>query len=301
MSLRKPNLTVRLEIAALACLILPLFLSACSRLARSQAPSESPPPFEVRLELDKNAYRPGEIVACKVKIVSLLDDDLLVAPLQPVENRSAANLNFYMGRWGDPIDAVRRIPVQFDPPGKRFQPIEIAARGKIEEKFSFVTLTQAPGDYKLQAHYTTSLQLTHQENKIVVSTPVKYTVKGKPLFRRDANGLIVEEDAVRAAVDAYGKLARETRAILVPYERPGGGPADEDSGLLMWWVTIEKMPSDIGAGESSRAAYHVSPYGGQVRPASKAFMWKPKEEAKPMPVRKSTPMPGAKTGSAGRN
>ena len=270
MTFSKQPLKARLFLLSLVCLVLVSSLCACSRLAVSGGAGKTERlPFELRIELDKSSYRPGEMVVCTVKLISLMDDDVMIMPLQALESRNESNLNFYIGGWAEATDAVRRVPVQLVLPPNKRQPREVAARGQIEETLTFVNLTEFPGTFKLQAHYTSALMVSKQETRMIISVPIKYTVAGSKLFERDADGMITEDEAIRLAVKSYGKLSRETRAILVPHE---------DSGLFKWWVTIEKMPHDITANDSPRIAFYVSPYTGKVQGGAAAFIWKSKDD-----------------------
>jgi len=94
-----------------------------------------------------------------------------------------------------------------------------------------------------------------------LSAIVTLKVDGPTLFKRDRNGLLLKEEALRVAKEKYGKPVNSAEAVL----------RETETELLDWWVTLEKAPSDVGQGENRLVAYCVSPYGGFVRKETEPF------------------------------
>lgn len=262
-------------LALLAGLALTAF-SGCSSSTINPEDDEvfKEPVFECRLKLDKSKYRPGEMVRCTVEIVNKSEDDLVIVPPVARRHQTQSNLNFWFSTEGA-MDVRRVVPVL--PDGRVMKkmpdpsPKPIMAKGRLEEEdFFFTGLTMEPGKFRLQAHFKSSLHVRIAGRNIAISPHVEFEVKGKPKYRRNEDGFLLESEAIRVAKEAYGKLTKDGYAII----------AMNDKGLYDWWVTLERMPYDVKPGEHPLIAFYVSPYGGFVREEAKPFL-KPVEQKEP--------------------
>ena len=233
---------------------------------------QAEPVFKVEVDLDKKTYRVGDMVQCQVRVINQTTDDLLIVPPMARRLKSQSNIDFYYGFKGA-FDVRRVVPVLPDaedvkklgtPP-----PEPISGEGQLKPRdFFFTTITSEPGTYQFQAHFMSSLHVRTPGRNIAYSVPVEFRVKDKVALRRDEEGMVLADEAVRVAKDKYGKLVRDGYAMLVK----------NDKGLWDWRVTLEKMPSDVRPGEEKLIAYNVSPYGGFVREENVMPFLKPKRE-----------------------
>ncbi|HPS00286.1 MAG TPA: hypothetical protein PLA90_01965 [Candidatus Sumerlaeota bacterium] len=255
--------------------------STPGKAPKAPVAKEAAPPKEVkdRIELqvkfDKAEYRPGEMVVCQVELVNRYNAPMLVAQPVSVKQVRHSNLHFRLMRKGDE-QIYRRVPVVIREPAlvadvlaPRFESLQPGAG--LLEKFAFVNLTRAEGEYVLYAEYesvsardkgngdTADAKKETQKSGV----PVEFTVKGKRLWQRDGNDLLTREEAIRVARAKCGGEVTGARATLV----------ETESSLLDWWVTLDRAAG-------GRAGYYVSPYGGFVRSQAPSLAVEPEEALK---------------------
>ena len=252
-------------------LILPILavsLFGCAQIRKSiSTPTPEKPTFAVHLSLDHSpgapasaaktsatipVFRPGEGVICTVEITNLLDKpvDLLV----PYSERQKidSNINFFR-KFKDGINVVRCVPV-YSSKDKRHETITLAPHTSLKRPFIFTNITILPGLQLLQVEYTPSSFEPNSTDTPVFSPFVEYKIAGERLWKRDPDGILLKEDAIRVAQKEYGKPVKSAEAHLI----------ENEAGFLDWWVTLEKMPADVTGG-ISKLAYFINPYGAFVR------------------------------------
>jgi hypothetical protein len=238
-------------------------------------PKEVKNRIELQVQFDKSEYRPGEMAVCQVELVNRYDTPMLVAQPVSVKQVRHSNLHFRLMRKGDaPI--YRRVPVVIHEPAlvadvlaPRFESLQPGAG--VLEKFAFVNLTRAEGEYVLYIEYESvaardkgngdSPDAKKDAQKSGVT--VEFSVKGARLWQRDSNDLLTREEAIRVAKAKCGGEVTGARATLV----------ETESSLLDWWVTLDRAAG-------GRVGYYVSPYGGFVRSQAPTLAVEPEEALK---------------------
>ncbi len=244
---------------------------------KAAPPREQKDRIELQVRFDKSEYRPGEMVVCQVELVNHYDTPMLVAQPVSVKQVRHSNLHFRLLRKGsEPI--YRRAPVVIKQPAlmgdalaPQFESLQPGAG--LLEKFAFVNLTRAEGEYVLYAEYESVTArdkgngdaATAEKEVQKSGVSVEFAVKGDRLWQRDTNDLLTREEAIRVAKAKYGREVAGARATLV----------ETESSLLDWWVTL-----DAPAGANARAGFYVSPYGGFVRAQAPALAMEPEQALK---------------------
>lgn len=268
-----PRFSPRVKAGLLAVAAAGALCASCSSLKRTAAAQAGPEPrFQIEIRLGKEVYRPGEMVVCTLEVRNLPNRPARIVPPVSRRSRNESNLTFWRRLNEEKGEIVRRAPIEIpnNPPPPA---VAIEAGGALTERFAFVNLTEKEGDFTLQAHYNIPVVGEKEgassiELAISPATTARFEVKGERLWRRDRDGLIVEEDAVRAAKARYGDVFKSAHAVLHKNE----------AGLYDWWVTLERMPYDVGPGETKWIACYTNPYGGQVIEDRKAVPFRLKGE-----------------------
>ncbi len=223
--------------------------ASCSRLEEGMLTAPTLMPL---VTLDKEVYRPGEMAVCELELVNYLEEIVFVPEPYSTRFSRESNLNFRTIRKDD-LKTLRRTPIAIKK--QRFPlMVQIDGMGTYKKKFAFVNLTEEAGSYQFLAEYFTASVDSQSERK-TLSARLEFKVEGERLWRRNRQGHIVKDDAIRIAREKYGRPVKSADAFL----------KETVSDLLDWWVTLERAPEDVGPGESDRVAYYISPYGGFVR------------------------------------
>ena len=266
-----PRFALRVKAALLV--VAAALAASCSSLKHTAAAQGGAEPrFQIEIRLDKGVYRPGEMIVCALEVRNLQDRPARIVPPFSRRSKNESTLGFWRRLNDEGGEIVRRAPIEI--PSRPAPPVvAIETRGTLTEKFAFVNLTEKEGDFSLQAHYNIhALEeeegASSMELAVSSATAARFEVKGERLWRRDRDGLIVKEDALRAAKARYGDVFKSAHAVLHKNE----------AGLYDWWVTLERMPYDVGPGETKWIACYTSPYGGHVIETRKAAPVRPKEE-----------------------
>lgn len=273
------------------CLLLPIligfFLTALAGCARFGSHSGDPKmgPVWVRVELDKQTYRPGEMVVCTVELVNPHPGPLVIQEPICSHYPRYANLNFLFCDNMETGHMLYRAPVIVrEPQGSGADtyapPLTLPEQWKgSKTKYAFVNLTGQVGEFKILARYSvspvreTALGRRSLKKMQVYSEAMTFKVEGDPLFTRNPNGLISKADAQRAALLQYDPHAeRRFQAMRAALVQP-----QEGMDMLDWWVAFDRDPTDIRPGEAPSIAFYVSPYGGFVRSEAEPFSKNPLE------------------------
>lgn len=262
-------------IRSLACTVLLCSLSACS-LFKAATPKQM---LYLRVETDKQIYRPGEMVLAKAEIINVYDEPLTIETMISSEEPKKSNLNFRQmksGAW----DFARKSPVVMTAPRTvagflMANPIQLEPGESTTEKFAFVNLTENSGPCRLWTEYTakpsspskSKRALKERKNHSAVTSVSEFSVEGPRLWKRE-HGIIVYDEALKIAKAKYGKDVKDVKGILTENKK---------NLLVDWWVTIEKKPEDVKEGESPFVAYFISPYGAFVRKSAPPFSMDPTE------------------------
>ncbi len=253
------------------------------------AEEEAAPPepkkdcIELQVRFDKSEYRPGEMIVCQVELVNRYDAAMLVAQPVSVKQVRHSNLHFRLARK-DAEQMYRRVPVVIQNPPlagdmlvAQFESLQPGAG--LLEKFAFVNLTRAEGEYVLFVEYESVAARDNGAGEAASDkkepqkqgVSVEFSVKGPRLWKRDTNDLLTREEAIRVAQAKYGRPTTGARATLV----------ETESNLLDWWVTLDRQSGDVAAGEGgARVGFYVSPYGGFVRAQAPALAVEPEQALK---------------------
>ncbi|MFW6303798.1 MAG: hypothetical protein ACOC2L_04180 [Candidatus Sumerlaeota bacterium] len=255
---------MRLSFLVILLSLLMLGLSACSGI---QGPGEADSPvLSLMLTLDKDSYKPGEMVVAEIELVNMLDETIAVEQPHCAELPKDSNLHIRVTP-ADKLDPLRHGPVEIradiEPTYVLVPPYQSR-----RVKYAFTTLTRKRGDFLVWAEYdrkpyrliNPTGSLTKENLEIidispVFSTSMPYSVEGERLFERNIAGILTKEAAVKVAREAYGKPVKQARAALV----------ETQSDLYDYWVTLQKQPDDVGEEETSYVSYFISPYGGFIR------------------------------------
>lgn len=275
------------------CLLLPILtgffltaLAGCSQLAPPGGDAKLGPVW-VRVELDKQSYRPGEMVVCTVELVNPHPGVLVIQ--EPICSHfpKHANLNFLFCDNAEPGRLLFRSPVIVrEPQGSGADtyapPLALGKQWDgNKSKYAFVNLTGKAGEFRISARYTVApvqeTVLGHRNLKKmqVYSQAVTFKVEGDPLFNRDLNGLISKADAEKVALLQYDP--DHARRFKKDGMRAVLGSSQEGVDVLDWWVAFDRDPKDIRPGEAPTIAFYVSPYGGFVRSVAEPFSRDPLE------------------------
>ncbi|NQU44191.1 hypothetical protein HQ520_12955 [bacterium] len=236
---------LRPPLSFLAMLVL-LFAVSCARTREMRSP------LELGLSLNQEVYRPGEMVRCTVELVNVSDRDQAVFVPFLAAPSAVSNLRFQFGEKNGGA-VVKRDPV-FPKRGIKAEKTVLGPGEKVSRRFGFVHLTQRPGDFLLQAYFSPLLLEPTTVPGPVISPVAIFRVEGETLWERDRDGVLVEEEAVRLAREAFRHPASSGQATLV----------ENELGLLEWWVTLQPESED-SAGTVSPVKFRVDPYGAFVR------------------------------------
>jgi hypothetical protein len=255
---------------------------AAPKAKKVTPPKEEKDRIEVQVKLDKSEYRPGEMMVCQVELVNRYDTPMLVAQPVSVKQVRHSNLHFRLLRKGSE-QMYRRTPVVIKEPAlvgdmlaPQFESLQPGAG--LLEKYAFVNLTRAEGEYVLYVEYESVTArdkgdggaATAKKGTQKSGVSVEFAVKGPRLWQRDSNDLLTREEAIRVAKAKYGREVAGARATLV----------ETQSSLLDWWVTLDRNAGDTPAGENARVGYYVSPYGGFVRAQAPTLAVEPEQALK---------------------
>ncbi len=297
MNFKSMHFSYRCLILMALGLMLAGFSAGCSAFQQSDEELLS-----VIVRLDKDVYRPGEMVVAEVEVVNATDETIVIEQPFSVDRKKDSNVHIRM----TPTDV-------YDP--LRYSPIEI--RDDIEAslvmvppyqsrraKFAFTLMTKARGDFLIWADYDrapyrfkdpdgrlVSENLEKVEDFFkVASEPVVLKVEGERVFNRTAAGILTNRAAIDVARRAYGGPVKGARVALVEAE---------GSALYDYWVTLIKPDGSEGiegtdtsdnvekADDEKYVSYFVSPYGGFVRREQVAHMTENPSEFKLEQMKKS--------------
>jgi hypothetical protein len=169
-----------------------------------------------------------------------------------LQKLSAQSVEFFFGRAGDPERMSRQAVSSKDEPMDELA--ELAPGQTLKRPFVLTRLSEFGGALTAQAHLAPSAPGLPPK---IYSNVVQFEVKGKPLFARDPDGLILKKEAVRLAAAAAQGEVQQAQALLIT----------DEMGFLQWWVNVELKP----AGAAARVmSYFIDPYVGRVRAQAKA-------------------------------
>lgn len=204
----------------------------------------------ITASIDKSVYRPEEAMLAKVTLTNVSDQALTVRALDPY------SVHFLFQRPSD-REGMKRSPVVSNKePNNRM--IQLAPGQSQEYRFILTRLTHYLGDFNAVAVYEPNPSYGTAYVPEVYSEPMQYSVQGDLPFQRDAEGLILEEDAIAIAKRQVNGEIAGAQAVLI----------EDEMGLYRFWVNL-RMAGSSSQGESqgNLISYMVDPYLGHAREA----------------------------------
>jgi len=234
--------------------------------------------IEIALKLHQTNVRPGDAVIAYVWIRNVGAKALTLQKVDP------ASMEFYTSGPAGPI-RVRPVISTKEPLGdvQDLEPGRVTPTPQAKT-FVFTTLTQQPGRYSLFAMYHAAPKGSGAGILPAYAKAVSFTVAGQPSCRRDRDGVLLKEDAIRLARQYLRRPAADAEAFLI----------EDPMGFLTWWITLAADPKTLRPGEANRWAVFVNPYLATVVANRKApvYIPKPKPAVKEPPARPlPTPRP----------
>jgi len=224
--------------------------SICVPPSRVVTLEEAEEKISLRLTLDKPAYRPGEAVLATVEVTNNTP-----APLQALA-LNAKSLVFVFGKQDDP-ERMERQAVASEQE-KLDEAATLAPGQPARRQFVLTRLSEFPGPLVLQVQYRPGGEAATRIAPKIFSNPVQYQVAGARLLRRDPEGFILKEEALRLARAAYKGQTEEAQAVFVR----------DEAGFYRWWVNLKPK----GAAPGGLVGYFVNPYlGGAPKAQAKPF------------------------------
>jgi hypothetical protein len=242
-----------------ACALLALALAGGCGSNRANELGDLSVDVEVRLAVDRQAYRPGEAVRATVEIVNLTADDL------QTRRPSFDSLRFYISSASDKLQLSR--PPVYSKYDSGLETITLPPGGKDTRQFILTRFTERAGQYGLIVSYDMdpppSPELEEAPEgedrppprQLVWAKAVLYGVAGEPEFRRDAKGVLLEDDALDICLARLDCPASNIETRLVWNE----------AGFLDWWVCLTISPESLAPGQAPKRAWFVNPYLGVIR------------------------------------
>lgn len=228
-------------------LLLPLAILFWAGCARSPGAGEAPEPLHLYLRLDKSELRPGEPLIAEVFLLNAANDELLLTPLHH------GSLRFWHQVEGGPT-ATRIEPV-YSPKELLDSGERLERDGLRSRRFLLTRATASPGRHTLQVSYNGDPQSQLGRRWTATSLPATYTVTGEPALRRDADGVLLKEEAERLAREHVARQAEVLDTQLVVNE----------AGFMDWTVRVQ-------TDEGERVVL-VNPYLGRVRREVDGATW----------------------------
>ncbi|MDK2973293.1 MAG: hypothetical protein PWP23_3048 [Candidatus Sumerlaeota bacterium] len=211
-------------------------LSGCG--AARNEPSLGAAPLHLYLRLDTTTPQPGEAIIAEVLLLNAGEEDLKATPL------NHESVTFWLHGGASP-SGTEVLPVFSEK-----EPVKEARElGRDEmwaRRFVLTRPAMEPGAFALQATYSSDPARMIGRTENAASRIVEFVVTGETLLKRDGDGVILKEEAIRIAREAMG-LEGEAEARLIVNE----------AGFLDWMVKL-------GEGEGQKAVL-VNPYLGKVR------------------------------------
>lgn len=231
-----------------------LIVLGCARLAQ---PFKAEDPLRLYLRSDTARLRPGEALVVEVLLVNTSSEPILSAWLN---HRS---LNFYL-RSPYLAEPVRIIPVY----SEKEPPIvvqELKGDGLWSRQFVFTQATSTSGTYTLTAAFHQDPDGALPSHYFATAAPLEFRVDGEWAARRDRNGVLLKEEAIRLARNKAGAPDSRAEARLIINE----------AGFYDWFIRLT-------APGGEQRAFLVNPYLAGVRQeADPAAFPERQEEAVP--------------------
>ncbi|HBF34560.1 TPA: hypothetical protein DDW35_08345 [Candidatus Sumerlaeota bacterium] len=274
-------------------------LAGCSWLKEPFTDAEKKPQLEMKVAGVKPVYRPGELVVCSIQLTNITSKKITaVGPMvvSPTKGNKVggpeSTLRFQFLNKATGLD-VRRLPVT--PAKGDTDGAVMALAGKessTPKNFYFTTLTLDPGDYALQVAYKPRIlegKDTSEQDQII-SAPINFKVAGEPMWKRDRDGVLLQEEAIALAQADYAKPVEKVETQL----------RENEMGLLEWLVTLEKTPADTIGGQSPVKVYLINAYSGRIFRDQKAVGATPlpNQAAKPGAAQSAAPAAQPKPAAA---
>ncbi len=237
-----------------------LCAAGCTRLWHRPAPESDTPLLLVDAKLDKEIYGCGEAVVCSVEVTNETKKPMEVALL------CTETLEFWFGPAGTEL-RFKRVPVR-SAREKACERVKLASKEKARRDFLLVDVTQEEGVHAIHAFYRPTCD-KQAGSPYYIAPAVLYKVDGPVVLRRDGNGVIVKDQAVRLAKEWFDRPVSQVDAVLVRNE----------AGFLDWWVTLEVDAKEDPGSDLPRRAVLINAHTGALR-----------AEAKPRPPPTSQPM-----------
>lgn len=237
-SARMFSASVRLMIWALVAA-----LGVGGRDARGAAEEK----LTLTVTLDKAAYRPGEAALATVALTNN------TRSAYQVNRLNAKSVVFLFGRQSDP-ERMERQAVASEK--ERMDETFSLAGGATEKRtFLLTRLTEFGGVMALQAHYAPGGAAVAKTGPKVFSTVAPFKVAGARLFRRDPEGVLVKDEAIRLAKGQVKGEVESAQAIFVR----------DEMGFYKWYVNLKVK------GAARLVGWFIDPYQGKPWHEAKPF------------------------------
>lgn len=217
--------------------MLVVLLAGCSRFTKPAAPAD---PLRLYLRLDSPAMRPGEPLIVEALLLNTTPEPILCSWL------NHNSLTFYLQ---SPLlnESVRVWPVY----SEKEQVIavqELASDNLWSRKFVFTQATETSGTYSLSAAFQQNPEGALPVSYFAASAPVEYRVNGAWAARRDRNGILLKDEAIRRVRERVDESPAQSEARLIVNE----------AGFYDWFVRLTFL-------DASQQAWLVNPYLATVR------------------------------------
>lgn len=223
------------------------FLSACAIL-KPGIKEETHPQVLLTLHVNEsNYYRPGEAVICTARIFNISPQPRFFQSL------NVQSLSFWLGK--ENTEEIKRVEPVFSKKEVFSEWTQVEPYDYAERTFVFTKLTETTGVLTLQAIYE-GIQKAREDappkNVQAISKRISFLVQGEPKFKRDRDGILLKEEAIRVVQEKVGKPISLISANLII----------DEAGFLNWWVTYSITDEQ---GKEVKKAYLVNPYLGSIR------------------------------------
>jgi hypothetical protein len=239
-------------------LLLLICLTGCQTLGGS-AEKDDLSPLRLYMRANKTVVKTGEPVLVEVFLTNVNSE------MVPVNELNIKSLTFYATR------PTLNTPVKVDPVFSKLEPMismrEIEVDELVRREFVFTKLSNQPGEVTLVASYESDPSNAFNELYFASAREIILQVSQDEAFKRDLNGVLLEEEAVRIAREYFSQPqeAEATSRLL-----------ENEVGFLDWMVVFNNSDKDQAVG------CLINPYLGTVRIKIDPTLYQEKKQ-KPVP------------------
>jgi len=203
-------------------------------------------PFELALFPEKSDLRAGAALIVQAKLRNISGDAVRARHL------SHRSLSFWIWSSEDPDHVLTRSVHSAHEQEDYYAELEPGQ--VLSRDFVFTKACAEPGTWLIQAMYTAPKN-GRNVGLMAVSPPERFVVQGPECLKRDEDGLIPQQEAIRLVKEHLGRPVTQEFATLVGNE----------AGLADWWVLVSVDPAALAQGERAEKGFYVNPYLGEIR------------------------------------